>query len=199
MSQPKELYPVRSKVMYKDRVEAMGQIPLLIWFTGLSGSGKSTLAIQLESLLFKKGYKTYLLEGDTIRTGLNSDLSFSEEGRNENMRRIAEVAKLMVDAGMVVLAAFVSPWKKNRDLVKKIVGADRYFEVFVDAPLEVCEQRDVKGLYKKARTGELKDFTGISSPYERPEHPNVAVQTDKINQEEAINLLLKKVEDRIKP
>lgn len=199
MTQLKELYPVKSKVTHANRISSMGQVSQLIWFTGLSGSGKSTLAVQLEQILFEKGYKTYLLDGDTIRTGLNHDLGFSEEDRIENIRRIAEVAKLMVDAGMVVLAAFISPLKANRELVKKIVGVENYLEVFVDTPLEVCEQRDVKGLYKKARAGELKNFTGISSPYERPDHPDVTVQTDKLSEEEAISLLIKVVEERIKP
>ena len=180
------------------RSELLGQTSHLIWFTGLSGSGKSTLAAQLESLLFKKGYKTYLLDGDVIRAGLNCDLGFSEEDRMENIRRIAEVAKLMIDAGIVVLAAFISPLKVNRELVKKIVGAENYFEVFVDTPLEVCEQRDVKGLYKKARAGELKNFTGISSRYERPDQPDFVVKTDQMNVEEAINSLVKELEVRIK-
>ncbi|MGC4021907.1 MAG: adenylyl-sulfate kinase [Cyclobacteriaceae bacterium] len=198
MSELKELYPVKSKISHEDRERAFGQTSQLIWFTGLSGSGKSTLAVQLESLLFEKGYKTYLLDGDTIRTGLNSDLGFSEEDRIENIRRIAEVSKLMIDSGIIVLGAFISPLKVNREMVKKIVGEENYFEVFVDTPLEVCEQRDVKGLYKKARAGELKNFTGISSPYEKPERPSVVVKTDRVSAEEATSLLLEKVEERIK-
>lgn len=198
MSQLKELYPVKSMITHADRERALRQKSQLIWFTGLSGSGKSTLAVQLESSLFKKGYKTYLLDGDTIRTGLNNDLGFSEADRIENIRRIAEVAKLMIDAGVVVIGAFISPLKVNRDTVKQIVGAANYFEIFVDTPLEICEQRDVKGLYKKARAGELKNFTGISSPYEKPDHPDVAVQTANISAEEAISLLIEKVEERIR-
>jgi adenylylsulfate kinase len=199
MSQLKELYPVKSLITHSDHMKALDQKAQLIWFTGLSGSGKSTLAVQLESLLFKKGYKTYLLDGDTIRTGLNNDLGFSEEDRIENIRRIAEVAKLMVDAGLVVIGAFISPLKINRQTVKQIVGPANYFEIFVDTPLEICEQRDVKGLYKKARAGQLENFTGISSPYEKPDHPDIAVQTANISAEEAIHLLIKKVEERIKP
>jgi adenylyl-sulfate kinase len=198
MSELTELYPVKSLITHADREAALKQKAQLIWFTGLSGSGKSTLAVQLENLLFKKGYKTYLLDGDTIRTGLNNDLGFSEEDRIENIRRIAEVSKLMIDAGVVVIGAFISPLKVNRETVKRIVGSENYFEIFVDTPLEICEQRDVKGLYKKARAGELKNFTGISSPYEKPEHPDVAVPTADISAEDAITLLIKKVEERIR-
>lgn len=198
MEHLKELYPVKSKVSKEKRILSFGQAPQLIWFTGLSGSGKSTLAVQLESLLFDKGYKVYLLDGDTIRLGLNRDLAFSEEDRVENIRRIAEVAKLMLDSGVIVIAAFISPFKSNRETVKTIVGAESYVEVFVDTPLEICEQRDVKGLYKKARAGEVKNFTGISSPYEKPEHPDISIQTDKLTLEDAGNLLVNFVEGRIK-
>lgn len=198
MAHFRELYPIKSQISKGKRVASFGQVPQLIWFTGLSGSGKSTLAVQLESLLFEKGYKTYLLDGDTIRTGLNNDLGFSEEDRIENIRRIAEVARIMLDSGVILLAAFISPFQANRDTVKRIVGAENYFEVFVDAPLEVCEKRDVKGLYKKARTGELKNFTGISSPYEIPENPDVRIRTDEYDLDEAIKLIMNAVEDRIK-
>lgn len=198
MEHLKELYPVKSKVSREQRVLSFSQTPQLIWFTGLSGSGKSTLAVQLEGLLFDRGYKVYLLDGDTIRLGLNRDLTFSEEDRVENIRRIAEVAKLMLDSGVIVIAAFISPFKSNRETVRAIVGAESYVEVFVDTPLEICEQRDVKGLYKKARAGELKNFTGISSPYEKPDHPDISIQTDKLNLEDAGNLLVNFVEGRIK-
>ncbi len=198
MDHLRELYPIKSIVTRENRMASFAQVPQLIWFTGLSGSGKSTLAVQLESLLFEKGYKTYLLDGDTIRTGLNSDLSFSEEDRIENIRRIAEVARLMLDSGVIVLGAFISPYLANREAVKKIVSSENYIEVFVDAPLEVCEQRDVKGLYKKARAGELKNFTGISSPYEAPENPDVRIQTDKFSKEEAMSFIMNVVETRIK-
>jgi adenylylsulfate kinase len=194
----KELYPIKSNVTRANRIATFKQLPQLIWFTGLSGSGKSTLAVQFESLLFEKGYKTYLLDGDAIRLGLNRDLGFSEEDRIENIRRIAEVAKLMLDSGIIVLAAFISPLKISRDMVKKIVGAENYIEVFVDTPIEICEQRDVKGLYRKARAGELKNFTGISSPYERPGCADITVYTDTMNLEEAIGLLMNVVEARIK-
>lgn len=176
----------------------MGQKAKLIWFTGLSGSGKSTLAVQLEAALHARGFKTYLLDGDNIRSGLNKDLTFTDEGRVENIRRISEVCKLFLDAGVVLLSAFISPFQADRELVKRIVGADNYIEVFVDAPLEVCEQRDVKGLYKKARAGEVPNFTGISSPYERPSNPDVVIETDKLAVEESIELLMKNIEVKLK-
>ena len=168
----------------------MNQRATLIWFTGLSGSGKSTLAVQLEAELNGLGFKTYLLDGDNIRVGLNKDLTFTDEGRVENIRRIGEVAKLMLDAGVVVLSAFISPFKADRDQVKEIVGSEHYIEVFVDAPLEVCEQRDVKGLYKKARAGEVKNFTGIDSPYEAPDTPDVIIPTGILSVDESIERLI---------
>lgn len=171
----------------------MNQKPKLIWFTGLSGSGKSTLAVQLEAALYAAGFKTYLLDGDNIRSGLNKDLTFTDDGRVENIRRISEVCKLFLDAGVVLLSAFISPFQADREQVKSIVGEDNYIEVFVDAPLEVCEQRDVKGLYKKARTGEVKNFTGISSPYERPTHPDVVIATDELSVEQSIDVLMKAI------
>ncbi|MBA4058211.1 MAG: adenylyl-sulfate kinase, partial [Marivirga sp.] len=163
------IYPIKTKVSKVQREDLLNQHATLIWFTGLSGSGKSTLAVQLEAQLHDLGFKTYLLDGDNIRAGINKDLTFTDEGRIENIRRIGEVAKLMLDAGVVVLSAFISPFKADRNQVKEIVGAENYIEIFVDAPLEVCEQRDVKGLYKKARAGEVKNFTGIDSPYEAPD------------------------------
>jgi adenylylsulfate kinase len=191
------LYPIQTKVNLLKRHQLLNQKPLLIWFTGLSGSGKSTLAVQLEAMLYDRGYKTYLLDGDNIRTGLNRDLAFTEEGRVENIRRIGEVGKLMLDAGLVVLSAFISPFEADRNQVKKIVGAENYFEVFVDTPLESCEQRDVKGLYKKARAGEVKNFTGIDSPYERPTKPDLRIETDKVSIEDAVKKLFERIESRI--
>lgn len=183
------LYPIQTQVTKQQREQLLQQHARLIWFTGLSGSGKSTLAVQLEAQLHAKGFKTYLLDGDNIRTGLNKDLSFTDEGRVENIRRIGEVARLLLDAGIVVLSAFISPFKADREQVKTIVGPENYLEVFVDAPLEVCEQRDVKGLYKKARAGEVKNFTGIDSPYEAPEHPDIVLQTQTLSVEESIRIL----------
>lgn len=175
----------------------MNQRPKLIWFTGLSGSGKSTLAVQLEAALYAKGFKTYLLDGDNVRSGLNKDLSFTDDARVENIRRISEVCRLFLDAGVVLLSAFISPFRADRELVRQIVGGDNYIEVFVDAPLEVCEQRDVKGLYKKARAGEVKNFTGISSPYERPISPDVVIATDKMSVERSMEVLITEIVPRI--
>ena len=191
------IYPIKTKVSAEARHRIMNQKPKLIWFTGLSGSGKSTLAVQLEAALHAKGYKTYLLDGDNIRSGLNKDLSFTDEARVENIRRISEVCKLFLDAGVVLLSAFISPFQADRDQVKSIVGDENYFEVFVDAPLEVCEQRDVKGLYKKARAGEVKNFTGISSPYEKPSKPDVVISTDKMSVEESLNVLMTAIEPKL--
>ncbi|MFZ2904610.1 MAG: adenylyl-sulfate kinase [Cyclobacteriaceae bacterium] len=192
------LYPIQTKVVTADRQQLLKQRAKLIWFTGLSGSGKSTLAVQLEAQLFSLGFKTYLLDGDNIRSGLNKDLTFTDEGRVENIRRIGEVSKLMLDAGLIVLSAFISPFRSEREQVKKIVGAENYVEVFVDTPLEVCEQRDVKGLYKRARTGEVKNFTGISSPYEAPEKPDLIIKTDQTDIQQSTGLLMKLVEPKIR-
>lgn len=192
------LYPIKTKVSQAQREQLLGQHATLIWFTGLSGSGKSTLAVQLEAQLHARGFKTYLLDGDNIRVGLNKDLSFSEEGRVENIRRIGEVSKLFLDAGVIVLSAFISPFQADRAQVKSIVGDANFVEVFVDAPLEVCEQRDVKGLYKKARAGEVKNFTGIDSPYEAPSQPDVHIPTHRLSIEESMDKLMKKLEPIIK-
>jgi len=191
------IYPIKTKVSRASREALMHQRALLVWFTGLSGSGKSTLAVQLEAQLHELGFKTYLLDGDNIRAGLNKDLTFTDEGRIENIRRIGEVARLMLDAGVVVLSAFISPFQSDRDQVRQIIGDDNYVEVFVDAPLELCEQRDVKGLYKKARAGEVRNFTGIDSPYERPQHPDVVIETGSLTVDESIDRLLRFIEPRL--
>lgn len=191
------IYPIQTRVSLEQRQQLRKQKAKLIWFTGLSGSGKSTLAVQLEAQLHTKGYATYLLDGDNIRMGLNKDLSFTDDARVENIRRIGEVSKLMLDAGMIVLSAFISPFKADRDQVKGIVGAENYIEVFVDTPLEICEQRDVKGLYKRTRAGEVKNFTGIDSPYERPEKPNLAIATHQMSVDESLTLLLNLIEPKI--
>jgi adenylylsulfate kinase len=191
------LYPIQTKVSLSARERLLNQKARLIWFTGLSGSGKSTLAIQLEAQLYAAGFKTYLLDGDNIRSGLNKDLSFTDEGRVENIRRIGEVSKLFLDAGIIVLSAFISPFNEDRDQVKRIVGAENYFEVFVNAPIEVCEQRDVKGLYKKARAGEVKNFTGIDSPYETPRTPDLTINTHLQSVEMSIAQLMDAVKPKI--
>jgi adenylylsulfate kinase len=161
----------------------------LIWFTGLSGAGKSTIANELELILHQEGIATYLLDGDNIRQGLNKDLSFSDEGRSENLRRVAEVAGLMIDSGTVVLAAFIAPGREDRARIRDIVGKENYVEIYVSTPLEVCEGRDVKGLYKKARKGEINYFTGISSPYEIPEHPDLSINTAMTEAHEAAQMI----------
>lgn len=151
----------------------------VIWLTGLSGSGKSTIANELELALENKGVKSYVLDGDNIRCGLNSDLGFSDEDRKENIRRIAEVAKLFSDSGTIAITAFISPFRVEREAAKEIIGKENFIEVYVNAPIEVCERRDVKGLYKKARAGEIKQFTGIDSPYEEPLRPDVVAESDR--------------------
>lgn len=192
------IYPFQTKVSKDQREALMDQQATLIWFTGLSGSGKSTLAVQLEAQLHARGFKTYLLDGDNIRVGLNKDLEFTDEGRVENIRRIGEVSKLMLDAGIIVLSAFISPFKIDRDLVKEIVGPENYFEVFVNAPLEVCEERDVKGLYKKARAGVVKNFTGVDSPYEMPANPNITINTTTMTVDESVAKLEELIVPRLK-
>lgn len=182
------------KIGMKERRKANGHKSFLIFFTGLSGSGKSTIANGLEQKLVEEKIKTYTLDGDNVRKGINKDLSFSPEDRSENNRRIGEVANLFVDAGLVVLAAFVAPFEKDRNQIKKTVGEENYVEVFVNTSLEECERRDVKGLYKKARKGEIKDMTGISSPYEVPLRPDI-VLTEKETVEEAVN----KIYELIRP
>lgn len=169
----------------------------VIWFTGLSGSGKSTLANGLEQTIFKKGLKCYTLDGDNVRLGINSDLDFSSFGRKENIRRVAEIAKLMADAGVIVIASFISPFKEDRELARKIIGDDGFVEVFVDCPLEVCEQRDSKGLYKKARQGIIKEFTGISSPYEAPENADITVDSHRAGLDECVLGIFEQIETRI--
>lgn len=186
------------RVTKQDRVALMHQNPLVLWFTGLSGSGKSTLADALEQRLMQEGVKTYLLDGDNIRFGLNKNVDFSDEGRKENIRRIGEVSKLFVDAGLVVLTAFVSPFVSDRNQVRELLPQGEFVEIYVDTPIEVCEQRDVKGLYKKARAGEIKDFTGISSPYEAPVNPEIAIKTAGRSIEDCIEEIYQKVISKIK-
>ncbi|WP_133510797.1 adenylyl-sulfate kinase [Candidatus Thiosymbion oneisti] len=166
------------------------QRPVVIWFTGLSASGKSTLAGALEWILTAQGYHTYLLDGDNVRHGLCKDLGFSDTDRTENIRRVGEVARLMADAGLIVMAAFISPFRADRQIVREILPPGQFIEVFMDASLEVCKERDPKGLYIKAERGEIKQFTGIDSPYEVPLEPEVHVDADRLSVPEGINLLL---------
>ena len=189
----KELIEHEFNVNRKMRNDLNGHPSLLIWFTGLSGSGKSTLANLLEIVLHENELRTYLLDGDSLRLGLNKDLGFSADDRSENIRRIGEVSKLMVDAGIITIAAFVTQFEKDRALVQAIVGTENYMEIFVDTSLEECMKRDVKGLYKKAIAGEIKDFTGISSPYERPSNPTITISTEEQTPEEAVAMILETV------
>ena len=170
----------------------------LVWFTGLSGSGKSTIANALEEALYKKGIHTYVLDGDNVRQGLNKNLSFSAEDRSENIRRIAEVSKLMIDAGVVVLASFVSPYERDREQIRETVGKANYIEIFVNTPISECEKRDVKGLYAKARAGEIKNFTGVNAPYEVPQNPDIEIDTTKISVAEILAVIMKKIEQKLK-
>ena len=166
------------------------QTPRILWFTGLSGSGKSTIANEVEKRLYQDGRHSFLLDGDNVRHGLNKDLGFTDAARVENIRRVGEVAKLMTDAGLIVLTAFISPFQAERDLVRAMVPDDGFVEVFVDAPLEVAEQRDVKGLYAKARSGDLKNFTGIDSPYEAPQNPEIHIDTTKLSASQAADEII---------
>lgn len=186
------------KIQPKERAKIKNQKPLLIWFTGLSGSGKSTLANLLDKALYEKGFHTFTLDGDNIRSGLNKNLTFSAEDRTENIRRISEVANLILDAGIICIGAFISPYEKDRNSIKKIIGEERYFEVFVDTPIEICEKRDVKGLYAKARAGEIKNFTGIDAPYEKPTNPAFRIDTSNINLDKALEVLISKIEPLLK-
>lgn len=185
------------QISVDDRNKLNGHKSFLIWFTGLSGSGKSTIANALEKALYDKGIRTYTLDGDNLRYGLNKDLGFSPADRSENIRRIAETSKLMIDAGIVVLAAFVSPYIKDRENIKHIVKDVNFVEVYVNTSIEECERRDVKGLYKKARSGEIKNMTGISAPYEAPVNPDIEIKTEKMNVETAVFEILKLINPKL--
>ena len=178
-------------VTAEDREKLLNQKGCVIWFTGLSGSGKSTLANAVEQVLHQQRHHTYVLDGDNVRHGLNKNLGFSPEDREENIRRIGEVAKLFADAGTIVMTAFISPYCADRDQARALIAEDRFVEVFVDCPLDVCEERDTKGLYKKARAGEIKEFTGISAPYEPPLNPEVIVNTAALSIEECALAVIK--------
>jgi len=182
------------KITKEDRSNLTNQKPCVLWFTGLSGSGKSTIANRVEELLYQNKNYTYLLDGDNIRHGLNKDLGFDEKDRAENIRRIAEVVKLFVDSGLIVITAFISPFKKDREFVRNLLEKGEFIEIFIDTPLEVCEKRDVKGLYKKARNGEIKNFTGIDSAYEKPINPEIWIKdlSVEVASKTIIDYLIKK-------
>jgi len=190
------LFPqIEKTISRKAKEHLLNQKALVIWFTGLSGSGKSTLAFALAGKLHKKGYLTQVLDGDIIRKGINNKLGFSMEDRNENIRRIAEVANLFLNSGIITICAFISPTSAIRDVTKSIIGKDNLYNIYLSTPLEVCEQRDDKGLYKKARAGEIKEFTGINSPYETPLKPNLQINTDKLT----VSATIKHIMESINP
>ena len=180
----------KTTIKNRDRNQLLNQKPFVLWFTGLSASGKSTLANIVEQKMYKIDYKTYLLDGDNVRHGLNKDLGFDENSRVENIRRIGEVSKLFLDSGIIVLTAFISPFKSDRQLVRELFQNNQFLEVFIDSSLETCENRDPKGMYKKARNGEIKNFTGIDSPYEPPENPEIHVINNSITLDEASNQII---------
>ena len=185
------IYPIFDRMMSRDdKEQLLKQRGMMLWFTGLSGSGKSTVAIALERELHSRGLLCRILDGDNIRSGINNNLGFSAEDRVENIRRIAEVGRLFVDTGIITIAAFISPNNQLREMAAEIIGKDDFVEVFVSTPLEDCEKRDVKGLYAKARRGEIKNFTGISAPFEAPEHPDITLDTSKLPVEESVKILL---------
>ena len=186
------------KTTKNQREQLHGHKAYLLWFTGLSGSGKSTLSNLVEVDLHNKGLSTYILDGDNIRKGINKDLNFTPEDRTENIRRIAEISNLMLDSGVMTLAAFVSPYIKDREQVKQIVGADNFIEIYVNTSLEECERRDVKGLYKKARSGEIKNMTGISAPYEAPIYPDFEIITDGHPIEDSVKEVLTFLNNKLK-
>jgi len=181
----------------EDKEKLLNQRSLVIWFTGLSGSGKTTLAQNLEKVLHKKGYLTQVLDGDNIRSGINNNLKFTEEDRLENIRRIAEVSKLLIHSGVITLNSFISPTKEIRDMAKEIIGKDNFFEIYVNAPIEVCEERDVKGLYEKARRGEIKNFTGIDSPFNAPLDCDLEIKTNVLSIKDSVEIILEKVLSKI--
>lgn len=188
------IYPIFDKMQSrKDKEELLRQRGMMLWLTGLSGSGKSTVAIALERELHKRGLLCRILDGDNIRSGINNNLGFSEEDRTENIRRIAEIGKLFVDTGIITIAAFISPSNELRQMAARIIGQEDFLEIYISTPLEECEKRDVKGLYAKARRGEVKNFTGISAPFEAPEHPALSLDTSTMSLGESVNALLKLV------
>ena len=190
---PNNIHPVFDRILQRDAKEKLlNQFARVFWMTGLSGSGKSTIAIGVEKKLHELGYLTQILDGDNIRSGINKNLGFSDNDRTENIRRIAEVSKLFVNCGIITINSFVSPTRAIREMARSIIGED-FFEIYINAPLEVCENRDVKGLYKKARNGEIKDFTGINAPFEAPLNPDLEINTAELTIEQSVNKLLESI------
>lgn len=189
--------PLADMITGADRASMKQQRPLVVWFTGMSGAGKSTLARLLDKELYARGFHTVLLDGDDLRLGLNNDLGFSDASRHENIRRAAEVARLMVDAGLIAIASFISPFRADRDAARALFASGQFFEVHVDAAIDVVEARDVKGLYRKARAGALLRFTGIDSPYEPPVSPELRLETESITPHEAVRQILLRIETQI--
>lgn len=198
-TQPNNIYPIFDRMLGREDKEALlKQRSVMVWFTGLSGSGKSTIAIALERELHKRGLLCRILDGDNIRSGINNNLGFSAEDRVENIRRIAEVSKLFIDTGVITIAAFISPNNELREMASTIIGKDNFLEIYVNTPIEECERRDVKGLYAKARKGEIKDFTGVSAPFEAPEHPALSLDTSVLSLEDSVNKLLELILPKVK-
>ena len=198
MENNNNIYPIFDRMLTRaDKEELLNQHSVMIWFTGLSGSGKSTIAIALERELQKRGLLCRILDGDNIRSGINNNLGFSEEDRVENIRRIAEIGKLFVDTGIITIAAFISPNNDIREMAANIIGKENFLEIFVSTPIEECERRDVKGLYAKARRGEIKNFTGISAPFEAPANPALSIDTSKLSVKESVNKLLELILPKI--
>lgn len=199
MEETTHIYPIFDKMLGRsDKEQLLNQRGVMIWFTGLSGSGKSTLAIAMERELQKRGLLCRILDGDNIRSGINNNVGFSEADRMENIRRIAEIGKLFVDTGIITLAAFISPNNDMREMAANIIGKQDFMEIYISTPLEECERRDVKGLYAKARRGEIKNFTGISAPFEVPAHPALSLDTSKLSVEESVNKLLELILPKVK-
>lgn len=199
MKKATNIHPIFEKIISREEKEQkLNQTAKVIWFTGLSGSGKSTIALGLEKKLAQEGFFTQVLDGDNIRAGISNNLGFSQEDRQENIRRISEVSKLFLNSGIITLNCFVSPTNAIRNVAKSIIGSENFIEVFVNTPLEICEQRDTKGLYKKARAGEIKQFTGIDSPFEKPENPSVEINTQNQNIEESVELVFQQIIHQIK-
>lgn len=199
MSGSTNIYPIFDRMLGRqDKESLLRQHSVMIWFTGLSGSGKSTIAIALERELHKRGLLCRILDGDNIRTGINNNLGFSEADRVENIRRIAEVSKLFIQTGIITIAAFISPSNEIREMAASIIGKEDFLEIYVNTPIEECERRDVKGLYAKARRGEIKDFTGVSAPFEVPLHPALSLDTSVLTVEESVNRLLDLILPKVK-